>query len=282
VFTILKVVIIGITHQVLFDVDGHPERTDLGVGEQVSVHVEPMLPGVTLELVGGDTGTLTGGNGTFTYTAPDVVRTATLLLKSPKFAAVPTSFHVFAPTRINFVKSRNVSVPTTGNPNPDHDVAGAAMELDGALQALDDQGVEHVVSFGNVTLRALATPATQMAGFFASKTNLGIQSEPVTKDVASVNVFSGLLVDIEGAVVDQPPEWSQGSFVFEIPWQYRVKTVPSSTFTDFATVIRGVLMRGLGDLNGPRGTVQVSEETGQAANTACVARSPDGTFFTCH
>jgi hypothetical protein len=189
------------------------------------------------------------------------------------FPPFDVPFHVFAPNQMTVQKTDDVPIAPPG-------FAGAAMTVVAKLHAVDAQGVEHAVSFGRLVVQDNSVPASDMEGFFASKQSLLITSDarpgPVPVGEDDNTLAHAFNVAINGDVVAEPPQWSAGSFFFDIPWVYDVIGAPGTHHTqriEFTHVQRSVGMQGPGGFF-PVGTVTVSEIPAGTPGV-CTKRAPN-------
>jgi hypothetical protein len=271
----VRVAVLALTHLVSPNFGDVFKRTDLGPNETALLRVLPQETEIgaalTFDLVGpGEIVPFPPGTEAH-YTAPDVTGVATVAVSAPLLRnSMLVQFKTFQPNRITFTRDTVVHYP--------NGTASAGMTLDAELHALDDQGVEHPVSFDFIEVIDLRAFPEDVEGYFATlPLPTGFDSDPLGGFV-QVNAFNRieafLAAALEGTVFQPPPPWALGRFIFRMPWEYRVINDPNATSHQITVVGREFQMDGPESPHGA-GTVTVVQDA------ACVSRSPDNTFIPC-
>ncbi|HKQ15892.1 MAG TPA: PKD domain-containing protein, partial [Steroidobacteraceae bacterium] len=271
----VDVAVLALTHLVQPNFGDATKRTDLGPGEGALLRVLPQTINVLEALrfdVSGPGDLAVFGMGEAQYTAPNVAGVATVAVSAPLLRnSMLVQFKTFQPNRITFTRDSVVHF--------DPGIASAGMTFDAELHALDDQGVEHPVSFDFVEVTELRAFAEDVDGYFATlPLPPGFDNDPVSGFVQVdahnrlQNVF--LSAALEGPLFQQPPPWTLGHFVFRIPWEYRAINDPNAVSHQITVVGREFQMEGPASPLGA-GTISIVQ------GAACVTRSPDDFFTPC-
>jgi PKD repeat protein len=262
----VKVVALRLDHTTSGAQVADHRRTELGVGEEMDFTVTPRLPEVTASVVGEGVINRTDV-GEFTFKAPAQAREPIVFLESPMMTSFGLKLPVFAPTWIT--KQRYTSTVLAW------DGPGVYLQTQARLHALDDQGLEHTVSFENLEVSSDPATAEDLTGYFAQLapdwvyTNPGVSWSQVD---ASNLVWPTEDTLIKGPQFEPPPKWTDGSFLVVSRWRYRVKGDPAEF--DLTKTAQSVEIEGRDEAHAP-GTMTVYDQG------ACASRAPDDTEYPC-
>ena len=178
-------------------------RKKLGVGEMVSLTLEPsLLNPVTWSLSGDGALSATSGNPV-TFTACDHATTSSITA-TYSGGSCSVGFTVVEPTGETAVKSGSDDTFPSG-------VQGAGMRLEITIYPTD-------VSFDQVESQEVAGPATSITGYFINYSPVSLSHAPV----GWVGILPGNKKYDHAAFSGWSAPWCVGSFQWVIPIQWRV------------------------------------------------------------
>jgi len=197
------------------------DRTDLGVGEYVSVYFTPSPAGIQIDWT-TTAGSVTPASGSGTrFTAPSNAMSATVTA-SVKGLKCPVTFNVEKPTGVSAVITS-----TTANAIPSG-IAGAWMHMDVTVQPTN-------VSFYRIEMIEIGQAATSISGYFEDhppKPHDTAAGANTWHPVGESNLI-GDSMDNCGywGTGNLPSPYRPGSFTWPIPARWRIPGGPTNNFT---------------------------------------------------
>ncbi len=188
-------------------------RRTIGVCEEVSITLQPVLNGVALSNQLQSSQLYNLGNGCWTYIAADIA--AIDEVSALTFGSL-FSFNILAPTGYDAQLTKVTKDPTLG-------ISGAfKMHFDLVLLPTN-------VSFSGIQIAEVGMTSTNAIGYFAEPRNASFL---VHTPAAGANVWTGVGskntgVD-EAQIAELPSPWSAGSMSWPIPNKYRRKQNPQA------------------------------------------------------
>jgi hypothetical protein len=241
-------------------------RMELGPGEQVVVLVHPMQLELTVRAA--DAGTIVPqAAGRHDFTAPGRAGRSTVLIEGPALNPYALPFVVYPPNRI--------TMDVMGAFGLGDDTVGISLKTQQQIEATDGDGRPKKVSFENIEVASQSAQAEDLTGYFATLASQWIYKSYASSwtTVGPYNLLDDLdNIEIAGPQFEQPPLWTEGSFICVRPWRYRVKNDP----IEYELTSTALYVNTDGPERGRKaGTMTVSEEG------YCSSRSPDDDYLPC-
>jgi hypothetical protein len=197
------------------------DRTEVGVGEEI------IFTGNVAGRWTSSAGMPRFQNGlTFAWTAPNRENTVTIQLEVGGVFSTLT-IHVIEPSRITADKISEIAIPAGQ--------AGAGMTLTFIYHPLS-------VSFGNIQVKEVSGPATNITGFFRRKyTNADLRHDSGDRFTDILDDNRDSAIDTASITEDNRRPFSRGTFDWVIPNKFRVDTERGDG-KQFTTVLQAFLM----------------------------------------